>query len=168
MARHVIRVFAIFSLLASAASMAGCYYRQGRLEKAVVAEINNKCPAVSKPCQIDLNFIDWVDWDAMTVFAPGMDNLEINRVLGENAVGDSRYPLSLVMVLRHNGRVVYVEEDERNIEGYDGGEVEFYEDIDRSLYRFVSYPHGAQMTVERLLGRNGPYYSLKCVNCPHD
>lgn len=166
MIQRVIRTCVIFSLLVSVGFIISCSPQKGRLEKAFAGKIDTKCSGTARSCQIDLSFIDWVDWDTMTVFASGMDNLEINRILGENVVGESSYPLSLVMVLRRDGRVVYVEEAPRNVEGYDGGEVEFYEDIDGSPHRLVIYPHDAQMAVERLSGRNAPYYSLKCVNCP--
>lgn len=154
-------VWAGLSLLAVLNS--GCLAQRGRLEKNLVNEVIRKCPDIKMPCHIDLKFIDWVDWDTMTVFAVGTDDSEINRILGENSLVPSRSSLSLVIALRRNGKVVYIEDDPRKIEGYEEGDVEF-EDVNPET-RFVDYPRNAELAVQRIsTEKNGTYYGLRVAD----
>lgn len=148
--------------LALAVFSYGCSSGRARLESNILREIKSKCHDTDVTCQIHLDVVDWVEWDTMTVFWPGMDNLEVNRILGENVLITSGPPMSIVMVLRLNGKVVYFEDDRRKIEGYNDGDVDF-KDISPSK-RFSVYPRSAKMDVERLSENGGKYYLLKCVN----
>lgn len=138
-----------------------CSPRHGRIENALLATINETCPIESEPCQIDLTSVAFADWDSMVVFATGADRFEVNKVLGVNAVRESQAPVSLVVALRNDGKLVYIEDDPRKVEGYSPNDIQF-DWTDGG--RFVVYSKDALFNVARYRVEGGFYYVLNCIS----
>lgn len=151
-------------LLIVVVQLAACAGGRGRVETATVRRIDQTCYLTDDGCRIDLKFIDWVDWDTMVVFPAGTDDSEIRTVLKTDALAGSRPPISIVIALTKDGKVVYMEDDPRSIEGYDPDDVEF--EATNPAERYSKFGRDAVLEVHRRsLRRDRFYYGLYCVNC---
>lgn len=135
---------------------------KGRVENALGSRVREVC-GTKQECTIRIDEVTSFDWDSVTVFSSGLTYVEKNKVLGKDYFTESKYGLSNALVFSDDGKIVYAEENIRDVEGIQPGDT-YFSDMDSAKHYRV-YRRDSVFEVERKRLADGEYYSFRCMNC---
>lgn len=125
----------------------------------IAARIDDACKSVS-PCTINIKDVTDFQWDKMYAFKYHADLEQIEEALGVKFPLNNEFTRKLVFL--KEGKVVYSEEAEVNVEHLEAGEV-IFDMQDMEVYKMYT-ADAARFKAEKKESDYGSYYLLSQMN----
>ena len=147
---------ASIAILCFLLALSGCE-QQGKVERGMLREILRSCTG-KNPCTISIRNFTPFDWDSGYFFNDATTEQDRSNTLGTREEGYTEFEDQFVFL--KNGRVVYQESEQTDIEKRMKNDIAFETHEDRN---FTSFAPNAVFAVSIEEGSEGPWFLLRQV-----